>query len=150
MILDQKSEVSFFEKDISPYKQGLVMIAATLVFNFIIFLTAKADGFLSRTYWTTSIALVLVYILFNSVLSLSTKDQNSYYFKSIISYVVLCFAGGFVAYFFSKKNIDEAGPYRWMYIVFTMVYILILAIIRSMKWIVEFAQKKDKRMRGEE
>lgn len=148
--MNQNNEVSFFEKDISPYKQGLIILVATLIFHIIIFITASADGFLSRTYWTTSIALVLVYILFNSVLSLATKDQNNYYLKSIVTYVVLCFVGGLFAYFFSKKGIDEAGPYRWMYIVFTMVYILILAIIRSMKWIVEFAQKKDKRMRGED
>jgi FtsH-binding integral membrane protein len=148
--LNQSSEASIFEKDISPFKQGLIILAATLFFQVIIFITASKDGFLSRTYWTTSIALVLVFILFNAVLSLSTKDQNNYYLKSIITYVVLCIAGGILAYFFSKKTIDEAGPYRWMYIVFTMVYILILAIIRSMKWIVEFAQKKDKRMRGEE
>ena len=150
MQLGENQNTSIFEKDISPYKQGLIILISTLFFHLMILTVASTDSFLSRTYWTVSIAMVLVYALFNSIISLSTKDQNSYYLKSIITYVLLCISGGFLAYLFSKKNIDEAGPYRWMYIVFTMVYILILVIIRTMRVIVTLAQKKDKRMRGED
>ena len=150
MQLSENQNTSIFEKDISPYKQGLIILISTLFFHLIILTVASTDSFLSRTYWTVSIAMVLVYALFNSIISLSTKDQNSYYLKSIITYVLLCISGGILAYLFSKKNIDEAGPYRWMYIVFTMVYILILVIIRTMRVIVTLAQKKDKRMRGED
>ena len=150
MQLSENQNTSIFEKDISPYKQGLIILISTLFFHLMILTVASTDSFLSRTYWTVSIAMVLVYALFNSIISLSTKDQNSYYLKSIITYVLLCISGGILAYLFSKKNIDEAGPYRWMYIVFTMVYILILVIIRTMRVIVTLAQKKDKRMRGED
>ena len=50
---------------------------------------------------------------------------------------------------FSGLTIDEAGSFRWLYVVFTMGYIILLAIVRSMRRIVAMAQKQDKRLRGE-
>jgi hypothetical protein len=147
----RENNKSIFEKDISPYKQAAFILAALILLDVIVLaINSGSHNFLARTYWTNAITFTFVYAIFNAIFSLSARDQNSYWFKSILSYVVICIVGGVLAYSFSKLNIDEAGSYRWMYTVFTMVYILILGIIRTMRKIVSIAQKKDKRMRGEE
>ena len=141
--LKDNLQKSILEKEISPYMQGAILMASTLLVQIVVYCS---DGyFQSRTFYTVAISFVLVFAIFNAILSLSTADQNAYWAKSILSYAVLCVAGGYTAYFFSQTNIDEAGPYKWMYFVFTFGYILLLAILRTIRRIVFLAQKQDHR-----
>ncbi len=142
---------SLFEKEVSPYLQLLIVMAAVLFFQIIVYFVnnGNASSFMLRTHYTISLAFALVFALFNAVLSLSTQNQNIYWGKSILSYFVLCAVGLSLAYLFSGLSIDEAGPYRWIYAVFTFGYIMLLAMIRSMRKIVSIAQKQDHRLRGE-
>jgi magnesium-transporting ATPase (P-type) len=142
---------SLFEKDVSPFTQLFIILGATVAVQLLMYLynTLIGDTFLQRTYYTIAISFVLVFAMFNSVLSLSAKDPNGYWWKSLISFVILCFGGATTAHILSGLSLDDAGAFRWMYVVFSMGYILFLGILRSMRWIVEYAQKKDKRMRGE-
>ena len=81
--------------------------------------------------------------MFNSVFSLSAENMLKYWGRSIYSYLGLAFASGVAAYFFSAMSIDEAGSYRWIYIVLTIGYLVFLGMMAFMRQIVEFAQREE-------
>lgn len=45
---------------------------------------------------------------------------------------------------------DEAGSFRWLYIVFALTYLVFISIVNMMRKIMEIAKKQDARLRGEE
>lgn len=146
------SDKSILEYNISPFVQAGGLLAAITVF----ILLGKAIGATGLvdidegTPWLVACSFTLLFAIFNSVLSLSTPDQNKYWLQSIMSYIILVVGGGGIAYFFSGHGMDDVGSYRWIYIVFTIGYILLLTIMRTMRRIVKLAQEQDKRLRGED
>jgi len=146
------SNKSIFEYNISPFLQGGVVLGAILVFILVTIVfgrlgLAETDG---GTPWLVACSMTFFFAIGNSVLSLAADDQNAYWWKSILSFVLLVVLGGTMAYLFSGTSMDEAGSYRWLYVVFTFGHILFLAIVRTMKRIVKLAQKQDSRLRGED
>lgn len=146
------SDKSILEYNISPFVQAGGLLAAITVF----ILLGKAIGATGLvdidegTPWLVACSFTLLFAIFNSVLSLSTPDQNKYWLQSIMSYIILVVGGGGIAYLFSGYGMDDVGSYRWIYIVFTIGYILLLTIMRTMRRIVKLAQEQDKRLRGED
>jgi hypothetical protein len=139
-------------KNFTPYKQGVVIIGLILLINLLTMAAGVGPDcfFKPNIYWINTIAFLLVYTLFNSILSIVTEDQNKYWGQSILTFIGLCVFGGVMAWLFSGLNIDEAGSFRWIYTVFAMGYIILLIIVRTMRKIVQIAQNQDKRLRGEE
>jgi len=143
---------SILEYQVSPLIQAGVIVLAVVVFILLgrlISLTGLLD-IDKGTPWLVACSFTLFYALFNSVLSLSATDQNKYWSQSIFGYFIITVVGGLVAYLFSGATMDEVGGYRPIYIVFTMGYILLLIIVRSMRKIVGLAEREDKRLRGED
>ena len=142
---------SLYAKKISPFVQVGVVIAIIAVFNLLVLAIRPLGLFTDVAIpWLISTSFVLFFALVNSVLSIASDQHNKYWLHSILSYTILLIVGGFIAYLFSGLTIDEAGSYRWILLIFSMSYILFLAIVRTMKKIVGIAQKQDKRLRGEE
>jgi len=147
-MLAQDDDKSIFEYHISPYIQAGILLAAIFIFivggkllDLMGLITV--DG---GTPWLISASFTLFYVIFNSVFSLGSDNQVKYYSQSITSYLALAFLGGGLAYLMSGISMDEAGSYRWLYIVFTIGYIIFLAIVSTMKRLVRIAQKQDKRI----
>jgi hypothetical protein len=145
-----EKDSSFFEKDIPPVTQLKYALGITLIIQILYYLFNRSATDLSTLsdYYTIPMAFTLVFGIFNAILSLSSKDQNKYYGVSIINYVIYCGVTIAVGRLLSGISIDEAGSYRWIYFVFSFGYIFFLALVRTMRWIVNIAQKNDKRMRG--
>ncbi len=142
---------SMFEQEISPILQFKVVLSLVIFLQFAVYAInlIHEHTFSPTTYYTIALAFALVYAIFNSVLTIPAIDQNQYFLKSLISYVLICIITITISYFLSGISIDEAGAFRWMFAVFTFVYIMILVIVRTMKYLVGIAQKNDDRMRGE-
>ena len=100
--------------------------------------------------WIITTAMVLFFSLFNSILSLKAESMNKYWGRSIIGFMVLLVLSAVIARLFSGLSMDEAGSFRWLFLVLTMGYLIFLAIVRTMKRIVQIAIKQDKRLRNEE
>ncbi len=146
------SNKSIFEYKISPFLQGGVVLGAIVIFILATIIFGKigladTDG---GTPWLVACSMTFFFAIGNSVLSLAADDQNTYWWQSILTYVLLVVLGGSSAYLFSGVSIDDAGSYRWLYVVFTFGHILFLTIVRTMKRIVKIAQKQDSRLRGED
>ena len=142
---------SVFEKQLNPIKLSGIILSGVVV----VITGAKlldAIGFMSSKDifpWEMAFSGILFYALFNAIFSLSALDQNKYWMTSVFSFVGLVFVLSVVAWLFSGLTMDEAGSFRWILIIFTFSYILILTIVRAMRKIVGIAQKQDARLRGE-
>ena len=141
----EKTETSFFEKSYNPIMQGVLILA----FSFVAMLVTKITYWTGlfdvsgQAYWIIAGMSILMFALFNSVLSLSAKDMNQYWTRSIPTYAALMVLNACLAYLFSAMTMHEAGTFRWIFMVLTFGYLLFLSMMRFMRKIVEIAQKED-------
>ena len=141
----ERPEGTFFAKAYNPITQAAVVLCLAL----IIMIGGKlmgASGVLEvseRFPWMTAAAFLLFFSMFNSIFSLSSKNMNTYWGRSIMSYAALVLIMGGLAYLFSSISINEAGSYRWIMIILTFGYLVFMSIVRFMKSIVEFAEKEE-------
>lgn len=140
-----QTDNSIFGKSISPYQQATLVLAADFGI-LIIAKLAEAIGITSLDEafpWTLAAALLLFFAIFNSVFSLSAKDDNSYWSKSFIAFGCFVVLSAMVAYIVAGLSMEEIVTYKWIYIVITFVYFVFISIIGFMKRIVEFAQREE-------
>ena len=141
----ENTESSIFERSFNPISQALLTLGAILA----VILGAKLVNLLGiidvpqRFPWMTAASFMLFFAMLNAVFSLSSKDMMKYWGQSVYSYLGLALISGLVAYLFSSLSIDEAGSYRWIYLVLTFGYLVFLSIMSLMRKIVDFAQKEE-------
>ncbi len=135
---------SIFEKQISPFKQ------AATVFGLVVFaiLVSKAVGASDVSAvresfpWEMAYSGLLFFAIFNCIFSFSYEDQNAYWWQSLLSFALLGICGILFAWWLSGLSMDEAGSYRWMAILFTFSYLVMLTMCRAMRSILNWAQKQ--------
>ncbi len=136
---------SIFSKTVNPIFQALLALAGVVVVS----LLAKLAGLAGITEvpqsfpWMSAASFMLLFAIFNSVFSLTSKDMMKYWAKSIYSFLGLAVAAGAVAYLLSSLSMNEAGSYRWIYIVVTIGYLVFHSMMAILRKIVEFAQKEE-------
>ena len=142
---DERQPTSFYEKAFSPALQALIVFTIAFVFmlgaimiNWLAILEVSKEF-----YWLTATSFMLFFALFNSVFSLSCKDINQYWGRSMLAFAGLALATGLLAYLFSSTSIHDVGPYKWIYVVLIFGYLVFLSIMGFMKRIVEFAERED-------
>ena len=138
-------KTSIYYKAYNPLHQALGIFALGVVVT-LLAKVVNALGILevgNRFPWMSAAAFLLVFALFNSISSLSAKDLNRYWTRSMLAYAGLAIVSALTAYALSSLSINEAGSYRWIFIVLTFGYLVFLSIIGLMKFIVEFAEKED-------
>lgn len=137
----------------NPALQAVSCLALILLFMLFDAATRPGPGdnadSQSNMPWVFVLAMTLFYALFNSIFGLKSQKPVRYFGHSIYSYVGLLVVGSLLAWLFSGLTIDEAGSFRWLYVVLTFGYIIFIVISRLMKQIVEIAMKQDDRLRGE-
>jgi len=143
---------SIFSKQIHPFKQLIVAI----LFAAVIMLIAKglmSSGSIENNpnfYWEICLATLLSYALFNCIFSLTFINRKIYFPFSILSYVLLAISGSGLAHLLAGLSINEAGSIKWLLFVFAFAYLVFISIINLMKLIMDFAQRQDAALRGEE
>jgi hypothetical protein len=86
---------------------------------------------------------LLLFALFNSLLSLRADNFAKYWGSSVYSYMALAFGSGLAAWLFSGIDLRDAGTYRWIYLVVTFGFLVFLSMVNFMKRIVNFAEKEE-------
>ena len=138
------SDTSFYAKTYSPYKQAAIVLGISVGCMVLSKLAALAGLDMETTFpWLLAATFIMFFAMFNSVISLSCDDMEIYYRKSMLSFAVLVAGSGLVAWVLSGISLNEAGSYRWIFIVLAAVYIVFLSMMGFMKKIVEFAQKEE-------
>jgi hypothetical protein len=136
---------SFFNKAYNPVLQaGLVFVAALVVI--LGSKVVQATGLIEvgqRFPWMTAASFMLLFAVFNSIFSVSAKNLQKYWGRSIFCFMGLAAANGLLAWLFSSLTINEAGSYRWIYVVVTFGYLVFLSMMGFLKSIVEFAEREE-------
>jgi hypothetical protein len=96
-----------------------------------------------RFPWMTAASFLLLFAMGNSIFSLASENMLKYWGRSLYAYLGLAATSGLAAYFFSAMSIDEAGSYRWIYLVLTIGYLVFLGMMAFMRRIVEFAEREE-------
>ena len=140
---------NFFLK---PLHQGGVIVCFIVVLTLVDSFMPHDDLFFKAKSgpWIVSTAMILLYIIVNTVVALRIDNAVPYWIYSIITYFLLLAISYGWCFLLTGKHIDEVGSFRWLWMVLTMVYIVFFIITRTMKRIVDIAIKQDKKLRGEE
>ena len=139
------SNSSLFEKAYNPLLQGGIVLGISI----LIMLLSKivnSTGLVEVSagfYWQITATFMLFYAVFNSIFSLSAKDINRYWGRSMLSFAGLALVSALMAYLLSGQTISEAGSYRWIFVVLGVGYLVFLSIMNFMKTIVSYAEKED-------
>jgi hypothetical protein len=142
--MNNQSE-SIFSKTINPVYQAAMALGGVIVIS----LLAKLIGLTGITEvpqrfpWMSAASFMLLFAVFNSVLSVSSKDLMKYWGTSMYCFLGLAVAAAGVAYVLSSLTMSEAGSYRWIYIVVGIGYLVFLSLMAMLRKIVEFAQREE-------
>jgi len=146
---DQKNNVPIL-KTISPFYQAMLAFMLILISDGIIISTSGLpNNQLFSQIWTNCIAMVLFYMVVNCLLSLRTSTNTKYVRDSIFAFIILSAAGITVSQLISQKSMDESGSFRWLFVVLATGYMIFLAIINTMKFLLAWAKQQDANLRGE-
>jgi hypothetical protein len=130
---------------------------ALIIFVFSAFLTLIDTGThlngigttTKNSTWILMTTCILFYAVCSSVLSLFSRHPNRYWRDAILSYVGLLVISALTARMLSGLSMDEAGSFRWLFVVLSIGYLVFLSIVRLMRRIVEIAIRQDEKLRGE-
>ena len=135
-----------------PVWQAVIIFAFVLLIALVDRMFQSGDKVvqLGNTTWILLTASILFYAICSSVLSLRSPDMNRYWRDSILAFVGLTVLSAVAATVISGVGIDEAGSFRWIFVVLAIGFLVFLSIVRVMKRIVDIAIKQDERLRGGE
>lgn len=136
---------SIFSKTINPIYQAIMALGGVIVISLLAKLIALTGitEIPQRFPWMSAASFMLLFAIFNSLFSLSSKNMMQYWGKSIYSFLGLAVTAGGVAYLLSSLTISEAGSYRWIYIVVGIGYLVFLSLMGVLRKIVDFAQREE-------
>lgn len=143
--MSTQAKDSIFERAFNPVYQALLSLGGVVVVS-LAAAGVRVSGIMevpTRFPWMAAAAFLLCFAMFNSVFALSTKNMLKYWSRSIYSFLGLALLAGGFAWLLSSLPISEAGSYRWILIVVTVGYMVFLAMMTTMRSIVEFAQREE-------
>ena len=139
-----QTSTSFLDKLENPFLQAAIVLGSILVCDIGSAILGSAGmEFKQNTPWVIAASFILFFAILNALSSLMTDNMDRYWTRSMLSYVAVAGLGGLLAWAFSSLGINEAGSFRWLYIVLTLGYLIFLSIVGAVRKIMEFAQREE-------
>ncbi len=137
--------ISVFERKLDPIRQAALFFIAAVVFMTLTLLLDQTGWYdTDRLFpWSIATAFLLLFALFNSLMSLNADNSARYWGRSVYSFLGLAFLNGVAAWLTSGVPLGAAQSYRWIYVVITIGFLVFLSMINLMKKIVQFAEKEE-------
>jgi len=101
-------------------------------------------------YWLTAASCVLLYAMFNAMISVSAENIDKYWQGAIPMFFGLMLVLSLLAMLLSGISLMEADSYGWIYIILTFGYLAFLSMARFIKNILNIAMREEERTREEE
>lgn len=136
----------------NPLWQAGVCVSVVFVFELVILLLniLKLDWVEIGDIWLVGTAMVLFYIILNTILGFGSKEMMNYYRDSIYGFLLILAFLIFTGRWLTGKSIFEVKTYSWIIFVFAIVYLVFLTIQSLMRKIVALALKQDKKIQNEQ
>lgn len=136
---------SFFDRKMDPLKQaGFIFLGALVMMlgGWLFSQTGLLDW--DKLFpWSIATAFTLIFALLNSVLSLNADSFTKYWGRSVYSYMLLALCNGLAAWLISGISLNEAGSYKFIYLVVTFGFLVFLSMVNFIKQIVQFAEREE-------
>lgn len=144
-------ENSIFKLYIKPRYQALVIVA---LYVFILAVLKLLDlieykQLLVSYCWLFGTALLLFYIILNSIFSFAAADKITYFRNSIFTYVACLVIVVGLNTLISGKDVFEVDSYSWIHLVISLVYLVFITIINLLRKIVDMAVNQNKKIEDE-
>ena len=134
--------MDIFEKATPPV-QAVVSIGLGLFFMLTCLMFESSMELRPERPWVFASTFLLFYSIFNVVFSFSAENSEKYWTQAVIGFVVCVGVLGALAYLISGLGMNDAGSFKWIFIVITISYLVFMSISRAMKGIVDFAKKEE-------
>jgi len=134
--------MDIFEKA-TPLVQVAISIGLGLFFMLTCLMFEDTLELRPERPWVFASTFLLFYSIFNVVFSLNAANAEKYWIQAVIGFIVCVGALGGLAYLISGLGMNDAGSFKWIFIVITISYLVFMSIVRAMKGIVDFAQKEE-------
>lgn len=137
--------LSLLEQKMDPIRQAACFFAASVLFMLLV-LGLDQTGWYDPDPlfpWSLATSFLLLFAVFNSIMSLNADSFMHYWGRSMYSFLGLAFLNGTAAWLISGVPIGEAQSYQWIYIVVTIGFLVFLTMVNLMKKIVQFAEKEE-------
>lgn len=127
-----------------PPSQAVVALGVLLLFllfgGALSVAGGESDG---RWGYQSAATALMLFGVCNALVSLGTNNVGRYWSVSFGTYAVLAAVAILVARLYSGYWIGEAGSYRWIFMVLTFGYLVLLSIVSMMRGIVSFAEREE-------
>lgn len=139
---------SVYAKEYHPFWQAVVALGGAAVFMILgALMNAVAGVDLGIKFpWTTAGAFILMYAVFNSVNSFSTKNMLHYYRNSVFGFIGLLLGGSLLAYLFSQTHIRDAGSFAWIYVMLCLAYFGFIGITTFIRFIFSILRTEEEKL----
>jgi hypothetical protein len=131
-----------------PLYQAALVGSMILLFTLVDYVLPHSNTLFEKNSgpWIVSTAMVLCYVILNSIVALRIEPIVPYWSKSVIYYFALLALSYGWSYLLSGLHIDDAGSIRWLWFVITLVYMVFFGIARSVKNIIDIADRQDENL----
>lgn len=128
-----------------PIVQAGLIFAAGLVLMVLAWLLTVSKIYIEDPLfpWSISAGFMLLFAMLNSLMSLRADNFSKYWGSSMYSYMALAFCSGMAAWLFSGIPLNDAGTYKFIFIVVTFGFLVFLSLVNIMKKIVRFAEREE-------
>ena len=135
-----------------PMQQALIALVLGVVIMLVAGLVNFSDGvnLSPNFYWLTAASCVLLFAMFNAMISVSAENIDKYWQRAIPTFFGLMLVLSLLATLLSGIPLMEAGSYAWIYIILTFGYLAFLSMARFIKRILSIAMREEERVREEE
>jgi hypothetical protein len=127
-----------------PVQAALVLLGALLLMTvgWALFSSGLVEN--DRLFaWSISAGFMLLFAVFNSLMSIKSSNFARYWGSSMYSYLALALCSGGLAWVFSGVPLKAAGTYKWIYVVVTFGFLVFLSLVNTIKRIVNFAEREE-------
>ncbi len=136
--------LSFLE---SPFYQAGIVLALILVLTGIDHLLPHRTELIHPRAgsWIMATALLLCFVILNTIFLFRINEVVAYFSRSVVSYILLLLFSYGWCYLLSGVHFDEAGSFRWLWFVLTLVYMVFFAIAYTIRGIIAIADREEGR-----
>ncbi len=143
--MNESSGESLFSKQVHPRIQAGLAFVGVLVFGGLGNMVGLENPKIASQFpWMIAAAFMLVFALFNSVFWIAAEKTGEYLSQSVVWYIILAVASGLFAYAASGITPNEAGSIKAIFIILTFGYVVFLAIMGTIKFLIQFLNKEQK------
>ncbi len=129
----------------NPLYQTGIIACFIILLSLVEKVLPQADSVLEQNAgpWVVTTAMILCFVILNTIVLFRIKSPVTYWVRSVIFYVVLLVLAYGWCFLLSGLHIDDAGSFRWLWMVLTLVYMIFFAIAYTIRSIIAIADKED-------